>query len=78
MNWKDHIVTTPEVCGGRPRIKDTRLTVEFLLGLIAEGWGEKEILENYPFLVAEDIRAAVAFAHEVIKEESYLSPERVG
>ena len=78
MNWKDHIVTTPEVCGGRPRIKDTRLTVEFLLGLIAEGWGEKEILESYPFLVTEDIRAAVAFAHEVIKEESYLSPERVG
>jgi uncharacterized protein (DUF433 family) len=78
MDWKDRIVTSQEVCGGRPRIKGTRISVEFLLGLFAEGWGETEILENYPFLAPEDIRAALAFAQEIIKDESYLLPESVG
>jgi len=72
MDWKNHIETDPEICGGRPRIKATRLTVEFLLGLMATGWSEARILEDYPHITDDDLRAVFAFAQDLIKEEKYL------
>lgn len=72
MNWKDRIESDPAICGGRPRIKGTRLTVEFLLGLKAAGWTETQILDNYPHLMAEDLQAVFAFAQSLIEEENYL------
>lgn len=72
MDWKDRIETNPEICGGRPRVKGTRLTVEFLLGLKAAGWSELTILENYPHIVEDDLRAVFAFAQSLIGEESFL------
>ncbi len=72
MDWKNHIESTPGVCGGRPRVRNTRLTVEFLLGLKAEGWAEAQILENYPQVSADDLRAVFAFAQALIEEEKYL------
>jgi uncharacterized protein (DUF433 family) len=44
MDWKNHIESTPGICGGRPHVKGTRLTAEFLLGLKAAGWAETQIL----------------------------------
>ena len=73
MDWKNYIESTPDVCGGRPRVRNTRLTVEFLLGLKAEGWAEVQILENYPQVSADDLRAVFAFAQALIEEEKYLS-----
>jgi len=72
MDWKDHIETDPDICGGRPRIKGTRLTVEFLLGLKAAGWSEAQILENYPHITDDDLRAVFAFVQVLIEEEKYL------
>lgn len=72
MDWKDRIETNPEICGGRPRVKGTRLTVEFLLGLKASGWSEQMILENYPHIAEDDLRAVFAFAQSLIGEESFL------
>jgi uncharacterized protein (DUF433 family) len=77
MEWKNHIESTADVCGGRPRIKNTRLTVEFLLGLMAEGWTEAQILENYPQITVEDLRAMFAFTHALVEEETYLPLSRV-
>ena len=73
MDWKDRIETNPEICGGRPRVKGTRLTVEFLLGLKAAGWSEQMILENYPHIVEDDLRAVFSFAQSLIGEESFLA-----
>ena len=50
MNWKERIVADPAVLAGKPVVKGTRLSVEFILGLLAQGWDEKKILENYPQL----------------------------
>jgi uncharacterized protein (DUF433 family) len=72
MNWKQLIVTEPEVCGGRPRVRDTRLTVEFLLGLKAAGWQEKQILEDYPALKADHLQAVYAYAQAILRDESFL------
>jgi uncharacterized protein (DUF433 family) len=73
MDWKPRIETDPDICGGRPRVKGTRLTVEFLLGLKAAGWTEVQILENYPQLAPDDLRAVFAFVQTLIEEEKYLT-----
>lgn len=72
MDWKQLIVTDAEVCGGRPRIRDTRLTVEFLLGLKAVGWSEAQILENYPGLKAEQLQAIYGYAQAILRDDSFL------
>ncbi len=59
-------------CSGRPRIKGTRITVEFLLGLNAAGWSEQQILENYPHLSVADLHAVFAYAHEIIQDETFI------
>ena len=77
MDWKSRIESDPAICGGRPRVKGTRLTVEFLLGLKAAGWPETQILDEYPHLSAEDLRAVFAFAQSMIEEETYLPLTRM-
>ena len=57
MNWHERIVADPGVLAGKPVIRGTRMAVEFVLDLLANGWSEEEILKNYPRLTAEDIRA---------------------
>lgn len=74
MDWKERIVTDPEVCGGRPRVKGTRLTVEFLLGLKAAGWSEEDILDDYPHIKREDLQAVYAYAEVIMQDESFLPP----
>jgi uncharacterized protein (DUF433 family) len=52
MDWKLHIHSDPSILLGKPVVKGTRLSVEFILGLFAEGWTEQQILESYPTLNA--------------------------
>ena len=68
------IEVNPDVCGGKPVIKGTRITVEFILGLLANGWSYEEILENYPQLKKEDILEAIRYAVEVLREERIYKP----
>ena len=77
MDWKNHIESTPGVCGGRPHVKGARLTAEFLLELKAAGWTETQILEDYSQISAHDLRAVFAFAQALIEEEKYLLLPRV-
>ncbi|MFA6531162.1 MAG: DUF433 domain-containing protein [Candidatus Micrarchaeia archaeon] len=70
MNWKKYIHSSPDVLVGKPVVKGTRLSVEFLLGLFAKGWTEKEILKNYPSLTSVGLHAVFAFAAECMREEA--------
>ena len=70
MDWKERIVVDPAVLAGKPVIKGTRLAVEFIVDLLAQDWAERDILENYPGLTHDDIRACLAYASEVLKAES--------
>lgn len=72
MQWKDHITADPAVLAGRPAIKGTRLSVEFILGLFEEGWTEQRILENYPQLTPLALRALFAFVREGFVEEVFV------
>jgi len=69
MSWQDRIVIDPKVLTGKPAIKGTRLAVEFIVGLLAQGWTEAEIVRNYPGLTQQDTLAFLSYASEVLKSE---------
>ena len=77
MEWRTKIVSDNNILAGKPIVKGTRLSVEFLLGLFADGWKEEEELANYPTLKKDDLLAVFAFAQDGLKEgllfESKLS-----
>jgi uncharacterized protein (DUF433 family) len=72
-NWKTFIHTDSQILLGKPVVRGTRLSVEFLLGLFAVGWTEQQILENYPTLNTESLQAVFAFAAECLKEDVYYT-----
>ncbi len=69
MTWEGRIVIEPEILCGKPIVKGTRLAVEFLVDLLAQGWTEAEILKNYPGITREDILACLAYASAVLRAE---------
>lgn len=69
MSWQERISVDPAVLVGKPVIKGTRLSVDFLLELLAEGWTNSEILRNYPQLTEDDLKAALHYAAESLKQE---------
>lgn len=70
QKWTDRIVIDDAILTGKPVIKGTRLAVEFIIDLLACGWSEAEILENYPGIVMEDIRACLAYASATLHKEN--------
>ena len=70
MNWRPHISSDPGVLAGKPVIKGTRLSVDFILGLFAEGWTERQVLEGYPSITSESLRAVFAYAAEALGDEA--------
>jgi len=69
IDWKDRVVIDPEIHHGDPCIKGTRIPVSVIVGSIADGMSISEVLEAYPQLTTEDIRAALAYAAEVLRHE---------
>jgi uncharacterized protein (DUF433 family) len=61
-DWRSRITIDPKVLSGKPVIRGTRISVEFILDLLANGWTIEEILENYPQLKKEDVIAALKYA----------------
>lgn len=64
------ITVRPDVFGGKPIIRDMRISVELILSLLTRGETPETILEDYPELEADDIRACTAYAHAVIANET--------
>jgi uncharacterized protein (DUF433 family) len=71
-DWERHIVLDPAVLTGKPIVKGTRLAVEFVLGLLAQGWSGGEIRRNYPGLTQVQILACVAYAQARLSEEKVV------
>jgi uncharacterized protein (DUF433 family) len=75
MDWSSRIAVDPEIAAGKPVVRGTRLTVEFILGLLAAGESEEYILQNYPVLTHEDVLACLGFAAYLAHElKSYAIP----
>jgi uncharacterized protein (DUF433 family) len=62
------IAIDPNVCFGKPCIRGTRIWVSLILDNLAEGVAEREILDEYPQLTSEDVRAAIAYGAEMARE----------
>jgi len=74
-DWRNRITVDSKILVGKPVIKGTRIAVEFILELLANGWTVDDILKNYPQLKKEDVTAALKYATEVLKKERvYLLP----
>lgn len=78
MNWHDFIHSDPEILAGKPSIKGTRLAVDFVLGLLAEGWTPEQLFENYPSLNQKVLQALFAYASDCLRDEALFDiPEKV-
>jgi uncharacterized protein (DUF433 family) len=75
MDWRDHIAVDREILVGKPVVKGTRISVELVIDLLAAGWTEQLILESYPTLKAEDLRACLAYASEILHSEKVFPLE---
>jgi uncharacterized protein (DUF433 family) len=69
MSWQERIALDAEVLAGKPVVKGTRLAVEFVIDLLAQGWTEADILRNYPGLTREDIQACLGYASAALRVE---------
>jgi len=73
MDWRDHIYSNPEIAKGKPIFRGTRIKVEFVLKLIAAGWSVERMADEYPGIVADHLRAAAAFAADLMHDEDYVA-----
>ena len=69
MELEDRIIIDPEILAGKPILRGTRIPVELLLEILANGWTYEEIFENYPQIGTADILAALQYAADLLKEE---------
>lgn len=75
MTWQEHIAADSTVLVGKPVIRGTRIAVEFVLGLLAQGWPEQEITRNYRISV-DQVRACAAYAQDRLNDERVFSSVR--
>lgn len=76
FDWRVFIHSDPEILIGKPVIKGTRLSVELILRLFAAGWTTEQILDSYPTLTNDSLRAVFAYAAESAAEEKWLTLPR--
>lgn len=69
LNWREHIVSTSDILRGKPRIKGTRISVSLILGHLAAGDSDAQILKEYPDLTREHIAACLDFARDLAEYE---------
>lgn len=77
MNWKDRISVDQFVCHGQACINGTRIMVSVVLDNLAANVSEDEILESYPTLKRDDIKATIAYAAELARERVILLPDKI-
>ena len=66
VDWRDRITATPGLMAGKPTIRGTRITVDHLLMLFANGWSQEKVLEGYPHLTQADVLAVFSYAAECV------------
>lgn len=76
-DWKTRIIVDPSILVGKPTVKGTRISVELILDRLSDGWTMEDILSSYPTLTREDVLAALSFAAELFKEETFVAVNKV-
>lgn len=70
MNWTDRIEVNPKRLAGKPVVRGTRIPVELVVGMLADGWDEAWIMAEYPMLAPEDVRACLHYAAAMLRDET--------
>ena len=68
MEWRNHIEINEEVLSGKPVLKGTRISVEHIINLLAAGWTDQQIIENYPRITKENLQAVFSYIQEIIQD----------
>ena len=68
MKWQDYITSDKDILLGKPIVTGTRISVDHIISLLAQGWSEQQILENYPRLTLEHLKAVFAYIHDCIQD----------
>jgi uncharacterized protein (DUF433 family) len=76
MDWQNYIISDKDVLLGKPTIKGTRISVEHIVGLLAQGWTENDIIENYPRLTKQSLQAVFAYIQDFIHDGLLFTPTR--
>ena len=75
MRWQEYIHSDPDILIGKPVVKGTRLSIDFILRLFGNGWTISQVLESYPQLTLDSLQAVFAFAAESLSQETvYAMP----
>ena len=69
MDWRERITVDARILVGKPVVTGTRIAVELVVDLLAAGWTTEQVLDNYPTLTAEDVRACLAYASDLLHSE---------
>ena len=77
MDWTPHIEQREDLLGGRPACRGTRIPVSQVVDHLAAGWTQEQLLDNYPTLRPEHIRAALAFAADAVRDSGWVLPSGV-
>lgn len=72
MIWQEHIISDSNILLGKPTIKGTRISVELIMELYSMGWTEKQILDSYPNITTDSLRAVFVYLKECIQQELYF------
>jgi uncharacterized protein (DUF433 family) len=75
-DWQEYIISDDKILLGKPIVKGTRISVEFILERLADGWSEQDLLENYPNLTTESLKAVFAYTYECMKDGLLYSTKR--
>lgn len=73
MAWQTFIGSDPQILSGKPALKGTRISVEFLLERLASGWSVQDLQDNYPALTPAHIQAIFAFANEMLADTRFYA-----
>lgn len=76
MDWREHIHSDPGILGGKPVFRGTRLSVEHVLKLVAAGWDLPKMQHEFPGIEADHVRAAAAFAADMLHDEKFVAQAR--
>ncbi len=70
MEWQKYIHSDPQILAGKPVIIGSRLSIDHILNLLAEGWTQEQVIENYPVISKDAMQAVFAFASECLRDEA--------
>ena len=76
MDWRELIYSNPNIYGGKPIFRNSRISVEMVLDLMAAGWTAEQMANEYPGILPEYLTAAAAFAGEMIHDEQAMATSR--